>query len=103
MANVSLEQRKLRNRQKIIQQSSKQADSDCVIWQGQISNAGYGQVMLRHDGYNKMHSAHRASYQLFTGEIPKGKVVVQACKNRLCVNPEHLILLTEVPKDYWHK
>lgn len=103
MTQLSEEQLRLRNRRKIMLNSSKQPDTGCVLWQGQISNAGYGRVLLRHhEGYNKMHSAHRASYRLFIGEIPNKKVVIQRCKNRLCVNPEHLQLLDEVPNDYWH-
>lgn len=37
--------------------------------------------------------AHRYSWQLSNGKIPRGKWVKQSCLNVLCVNPSHLILM----------
>jgi len=81
---------KTRNREKIMLQIYKEAESGCWQWQGQISNSGYGRIMLKTDDGNKMHSAHRASYELFIGPISKDGIITQSCKNRMCVNPEHL-------------
>lgn len=39
-------------------------------------------------------TAHRVSYELFVGPIPKGMTVDHICFNSLCVNPWHLQLLT---------
>lgn len=87
---------KIRNREKIMLQIHKEAESGCWQWQGQISNSGYGRIMLKTGDGNKMHSAHRASYELFIGPIGKDGIIIQSCKNRMCVNPEHLQEVYEV-------
>jgi len=99
---ISDEALKLRNQRKIMMQSRKSADNDCLLWCGQISNGGYGQILLKTSDGNKMHSAHRASYELFNGPIEKNKIITQSCKNRLCVNPKHLTPVDQVPVDHWH-
>ena len=54
-------------------------------------------------GYPNLHrggctqNAHRYVYQLLKGEIPPGQVVRHTCDNKLCINPDHLILGT--PQD----
>jgi hypothetical protein len=69
-------------------------DSGCWIWQGQISNSGYGRTMVRDtDNTVKMISAQSASYQQFIAEVPAGYLVKQSCGNRLCINPQHLELM----------
>ena len=71
-----------------------QQDTGCWIWQGQISNSGYGRVMeTQPDHSTKMLSAQTASYHAFIGSVPEGNLVKQSCGNRLCINPEHLELL----------
>jgi len=47
---------------------------------------GYGQFSV--NGKNRL--AHRASYEMFCGEIPKNLTIDHKCRNPLCVNPKHL-------------
>jgi len=81
---------KVRNQQKIMLNVANPQSNECWDWTGQISNSGYGRIMLKDELGNKMHSAHRASYECFVGDIGKDDIIVQSCGNRLCVNPSHL-------------
>ena len=83
----------LNNKERLKAHTVKLAGCDCWQWQSQVSNSGYGRIMLREEsGVMRMQSAHRASYTSYIGPLPPEKKVVQTCGNRLCINPEHLQL-----------
>ena len=63
--------------------------STCWIWQGSVNSSGYGQ----HGSHKKPGSetlAHRKIYTMLVSPIPRGMQIDHLCRNRLCVNPEHL-------------
>ena len=82
------------SQQRLHDMTYRQDDTGCWIWNGQVSNSGYGRVMeVQPDRSTKMVSAQTASYHAFIGTVPEGHLVKQRCGNRLCINPEHLELL----------
>lgn len=62
------------------------AASGCWAWIGPPASQGYG--FANHNGVRSM--AHRFVYQLYRGDIPDGLVLDHLCRNRICVNPDHL-------------
>ncbi len=84
-----------RNGDRLLASITRHPSSGCWLWRGQISNSGYGRMMVRQASGNKMESAHRASYTAFIAPIPDGAIIRQSCRNRLCVNPEHLEIIEQ--------
>jgi len=64
----------------------------CWNWTGHISSNGYGWTTC----FGRRQAVHRISYQLFIGPIPTGCVLDHLCRNRCCINPEHLDPVTQL-------
>ena len=66
------------------------APSGCIEWP-RVNQQGYGRVRSeRHGEYQ----AHRVALALSGVDIPQGLVVDHLCRNRRCVNVEHLEVTT---------
>ena len=66
--------------------------TDCWKWLGAKTKDGYGRLI-----YNKkLIRVHRLSFELFKGKIIEGLQIDHLCRNRDCVNPDHLEAVTQI-------
>lgn len=63
----------------------------CWPWLGNQDGSGYG---LTHKPGGASTRAHRAVYEHEVGPIPEGMQLDHLCRNRICVNPAHLEVVT---------
>ncbi len=69
----------------------KEGPGGCWVWNGTLSQLGYGRFF---DFAGRHTYAHRYSWQLVHGAIPGDRCIDHLCRNRRCVNPDHLDLVT---------
>lgn len=70
-------------------------NTGCWLWLG---GWGAGRKGQRYGMFNSGSGewyAHRFSYRLHRGEIPAGLVIDHLCRNRVCVNPDHMEIVTQ--------
>lgn len=71
----------------------KDGPDGCWVWTAGTTPNGYGTFTIggRQEGTR---GAHRVAYELARGPIPPGLQIDHLCRNRLCVNPAHLEVVT---------
>jgi hypothetical protein len=67
-----------------------EAKTSCWLWMGASNSRGYGSFWMN----DKCVSAHRAAYILFGGVILKDLTIDHLCRNRMCVNPAHMEIVS---------
>ena len=63
-----------------------EAQNGCIEFVGTYSKNGYGKIPFN----KKLFSAHRVSFALHKGPIPPKKMICHTCRNKKCINPNHL-------------
>jgi hypothetical protein len=61
-------------------------DTGCWMWQGADNGKGYGQIWMN----GRMRRVHRIAYLLTFGPLPADKQIDHLCRERACLNPEHM-------------
>lgn len=66
-------------------------ETGCWEWARAITRStGYGTLRIR----GKNHSAHRWVYENLVGPVPRELTLDHLCRNRACVRPAHLEVVT---------
>jgi len=74
--------------------------NDCWKWIAG-GRKGYGQIWDPRVGC--MVGPHRISYELKFGAIPQGMLLHHTCENKLCVNPDHLVCMSQSEHSRLHE
>lgn len=80
-----------RGRELIYQKSVLDVRTGCWNWPTKAKKARH--IRIKIDGKTVL--AHRFSYEVHKGKIPKGKEILHKCHNAYCVRPSHLFIAKE--------
>ena len=64
--------------------------SGCWEWMGARNSDGYGNLVF----CGRWFKAHRFFYEILVGSIDPGLEIDHLCRNRACVNPDHMEQVT---------
>lgn len=65
-------------------------DGFCWAWTGALNSKGYSCTSVA----GKSQLAHRVAYELLVAPIEPGLQIDHLCRNKRCINPDHLEVVT---------
>lgn len=65
-------------------------NTGCWLWTAGLDSHGYGQFGITNRRGGHLSRSHRVIYEHFKGPIPDGLHLDHLCRQRCCVNPDHL-------------
>lgn len=84
---------------RLVTMRSQYGSKACWPWPGHINKrTGYANAYAGRDAAGRDHQemAHRLAYRRTRGDIPDGLVIDHKCRNRACINPDHLRAVTQI-------
>lgn len=76
----------------VLERAMPEPNSGCWLWTGFFNDDGYGRFLVWR--CKRKFFAHRLSWVMHNGPIPAGLVIDHICRNRGCINPAHLRVVT---------
>jgi hypothetical protein len=73
-----------------IAKQTARVKTGCHVWTGPLTSEGYAQLYW----HGKYVRVQRKVMEIARGPIPAGMVTDHLCRNRACVNPAHLEIVT---------
>lgn len=77
-------------KERILDNIQCEPNTGCHFWMGSVNDKGYGYIRVS----GRLLRVHRVAYEAFVGPIPDGLQIDHLCRQRSCVNPEHLEAVT---------
>lgn len=79
---------------RLMELSVPEPNTGCWLWIAKVNHSDYGLMTMAGRKRARLRQAHRVSYEQFIGPIPEGMHIDHKCRQRRCINPEHLEAVT---------
>lgn len=92
-SHVARPGRRRRNRAQVIDHLAanfEPNETGCWVWTGALTNEGYARMTWKQDGVYAVPGGHRVILHALGFPVPRDRVVDHLCRNRACINPDHL-------------